>query len=67
VHKRNPKNTDKLYLKLAETLFDSNQKKKNGQVWDHVWDTELPLLRLCYMIDDYEELFEQNTVPSNHR
>lgn len=63
MHKINPKNTDKLYLKLAETLFDSNERnKKNGQGWD----SELPLLRLCYMIDDYEELFEQKTVIHNH-
>ncbi len=62
MYKENPKNTDKLYLKLAETLFDSNKRKKNGQVWD----SELPLLRLCYMIDDYEELFEQKIASSIH-
>jgi hypothetical protein len=57
------KNTDKIYQKLAETLFSFNEQGNNG----YVLDKDLPLLKVRYMIDDYEELFDKKLVSSGHR
>jgi hypothetical protein len=54
---------DQLYHKLAEALLTSESTTKNG----HALDPELPFLRLCYMIEDYEELFSEKAVSSYGR
>jgi len=52
-------NNDRLFLELVETLFSINTQYENI-----MWDLDLPKFRLCYMIDDYEELFQENKYES---
>ncbi len=54
---------DRLYQKLAEALLTSESAAVNG----YTLDPDLPFLRLCYMVEDYEDLFSEKAASSSGR